>query len=1005
MPKVPRKNKRSSGKGGDELDDGRLAPHTEVLYKGKFQRFLRYCEDFGLPDPSNVTPETPSDLVRFIEDMFCPDDPHVKALSLSGIESYRSGIKHHYVQVLGLSQGWDIVDGKCIGNPCDSPMFRDCMSDLRRAGRTRFFGNFGIDYVRKTVPGSSVVIGQEFGVRGNVNKAVTIDSVNDAEKKVKGVETSDCRSLQRGESAITQMAPKLHSNNPTLEVSMLSELSSVPIAKEYSASGTQAFLEGNVNTKMEKASDVISDAAWDGEMDFMMEGADSPSPAPIISTAMAVSVTAFMSTVVAPAAETHFEKVAHQDIKPRSIEMAKSAKYGDNFPVPAVDTEVRKDASINNSDVVNESHAIGNIVESSKAVVPIVSADQIHLKTLPEPRAALPLSTTAAAPASPVTSTANIVEDSPIGSMKASAPPTSTISSSAEVCMPFPVPPVVVTTSSPTITKIGTTTSSIANIDMTETDSNDRSNQTNANSSLQPSYVINELDMRKIDDWISRDVAAGGAPELLRSYLKALFRVAFQFWLTVDELRRIRLGDLVQCCDGGIHKHPLPVRLKLRISIVKSENPMDHRDYNIVPNVDAPHLCAHAALLAWKHELDHIYNDQITALNDPLFPSIDHDNIFKWRVALDESTWSRLLDMAVAGAGLLAGDPVTGVPVLGRFGLDCLRRGGAQYRFLYSGPLGLRMATDEVRAWGRFSPDESWESILAYIDGPHATVYALNDLLSAGWVPLSQNAMPTMPTNTPLTQATLTSSVTSMPALTMLPAEGADRIQASTFPPMTPPLSLSAADSNAFIMPFDQQEDRMHNLVLEALQAAKACEVIARQENDKIVNEASVNSGKSEKDGVDKPCCKNDKMEVESELAVFHSVSTDNQAPAFSQSGTMQSAMSVDFPGNWMSYQYYNGQGQPYWDGDKMKTDSVSQPIPDNQSSQQAVVQNHSISKDNIVDNISSGNRKSNNSSMVVENGMYERTLAFIGRRWQILTLLSRMSIKLRDSQQQWCRY
>ena len=84
--------------------------------------------------------------------------------------------------------------------------------------------------------------------------------------------------------------------------------------------------------------------------------------------------------------------------------------------------------------------------------------------------------------------------------------------------------------------------------------------------------------------------------------------------------------------------------------------------------------------------------------NDFIFPAMGANGIIQPGDHLSSSTIQTWLDESVAMSRI-------SLPPGGRISLHCLRRGGAQYRFMYA-PIGERWTLDRIRWWGGWAEGE-----------------------------------------------------------------------------------------------------------------------------------------------------------------------------------------------------------------------------------------------------------------------------------------------------------
>lgn len=132
-----------------------------------------------------------------------------------------------------------------------------------------------------------------------------------------------------------------------------------------------------------------------------------------------------------------------------------------------------------------------------------------------------------------------------------------------------------------------------------------------------------------------------------------------------------------------------------------------HR-YNIYENpAEGRAVDAYFHLIQWVNYLRRQYGPCQPLPTDFLFPSFRTGNgSIECAKEMSPDLVSKLLEEFVNGAGLCGGNLANSQY---RFTAHCLRRGGAQYRFMFA-PGGQRWSLSMVRWWGGWAEGEQVRS-------------------------------------------------------------------------------------------------------------------------------------------------------------------------------------------------------------------------------------------------------------------------------------------------------
>ncbi|KAF8950617.1 hypothetical protein BGZ46_004412 [Entomortierella lignicola] len=141
--------------------------------------------------------------------------------------------------------------------------------------------------------------------------------------------------------------------------------------------------------------------------------------------------------------------------------------------------------------------------------------------------------------------------------------------------------------------------------------------------------------------------------------------------------------------------------------------------YEIYPRPDEPHACCFTKLTTWLQWLEE--NARPLGRDDFLFPSPAKDGRVKLGKAISYECIKTLLNQFATDAGLLDKKH-------GRYTTHCFRRGGAQYRFMFSNE---KWSLKAVQWWGGWSQREAVDTIMRYLlDGMAQYESSFGDMLS-----------------------------------------------------------------------------------------------------------------------------------------------------------------------------------------------------------------------------------------------------------------------------------
>ncbi|KAI5988006.1 hypothetical protein EDD15DRAFT_2172890 [Pisolithus albus] len=126
--------------------------------------------------------------------------------------------------------------------------------------------------------------------------------------------------------------------------------------------------------------------------------------------------------------------------------------------------------------------------------------------------------------------------------------------------------------------------------------------------------------------------------------------------------------------------------------------------YRIYPRPDMGEACdTFLRLIFWMKWVEIVHLGRPMANEDFLFPALGTNGVLQPGEPLSHDMVQKWIDEAVAGAG-----------IRGTFSTHCYRRGGAQYRFMFT-PVGQRWTLARVRWWGGWAEGEHRDTLMRYL--------------------------------------------------------------------------------------------------------------------------------------------------------------------------------------------------------------------------------------------------------------------------------------------------
>lgn len=120
------------------------------------------------------------------------------------------------------------------------------------------------------------------------------------------------------------------------------------------------------------------------------------------------------------------------------------------------------------------------------------------------------------------------------------------------------------------------------------------------------------------------------------------------------------------------------------------------QEYQIPPDPDHPEIDCYTHMVAWLTILQSLLQRKLHA-DDFLFPAIASTNTLKFGEPTTRSGFESLMGEVIEQSGLMEGRN-------GKFTTYCFRRGGAQYRFMWT---SQRWSLKAVKWWGGWSSSEN----------------------------------------------------------------------------------------------------------------------------------------------------------------------------------------------------------------------------------------------------------------------------------------------------------
>ncbi|KAF9562034.1 hypothetical protein EC968_005395 [Mortierella alpina] len=208
------------------------------------------------------------------------------------------------------------------------------------------------------------------------------------------------------------------------------------------------------------------------------------------------------------------------------------------------------------------------------------------------------------------------------------------------------------------------------------------------NNSLPMLYKDLEVIMPHLQDPATKKDSGVG----LCLYMQAFLACGFTLFTRTDELLSLKGYDL----DLGLKTVTGSPYFTIRLSFRKMNqaDPKKANVYEIHPQAHEPHACAYTKLLAWLDWLGK--NARPLQADDLVFPAFATDGRVKLQQNVHPTYVLKVLDKFVRSSGLDNGHR-------GRFTTHCLRRGGAQHRFMFAKE---KWTLKALKWWGGWSEGE-----------------------------------------------------------------------------------------------------------------------------------------------------------------------------------------------------------------------------------------------------------------------------------------------------------
>ncbi|KAH7908328.1 hypothetical protein BJ138DRAFT_371218 [Hygrophoropsis aurantiaca] len=190
-------------------------------------------------------------------------------------------------------------------------------------------------------------------------------------------------------------------------------------------------------------------------------------------------------------------------------------------------------------------------------------------------------------------------------------------------------------------------------------------------------------------------------------FIRAFTSSGFTIWTRNFELTKLRRKDITWNCKGPPYFIPhFVVNLLNRKGWQRKgehDGALEGNLYEIYEQTETPEICMYLHLQAYFRYLEEVILRQPMEDDEFIFPRMGSNGVCYPTQETSYDTVQKALAKVSEDAGLSK-----------HYSSHCLRRGGAQYRFMEA-PLGERWSLSIVRWWGGWAESESVDTLIRYL--------------------------------------------------------------------------------------------------------------------------------------------------------------------------------------------------------------------------------------------------------------------------------------------------
>ncbi|KAF8510234.1 hypothetical protein BU17DRAFT_70143 [Hysterangium stoloniferum] len=193
---------------------------------------------------------------------------------------------------------------------------------------------------------------------------------------------------------------------------------------------------------------------------------------------------------------------------------------------------------------------------------------------------------------------------------------------------------------------------------------------------------------------IARDAALGErqhSAAMSKEYMDRIMACGWTLWTRNFELAKLRAKHYKQ---------------RMRTQDEYQWEYDECHKYEIHPQPEMPSVDMHFHMNIWMNFLKAFVYGRELEPNDFIFPSVTSTGTVQPEVPISHDMIQRWLDEFAEGANIELGTT--------RLTTHCFRRGGAQYRFMYT-PIGKRWSLTTIRWWGGWAQGEHRDMLIRYL--------------------------------------------------------------------------------------------------------------------------------------------------------------------------------------------------------------------------------------------------------------------------------------------------